>query len=369
MAAATQYYIVGYQRPGVVNAEIPFTIKAVDATGALDSSYAGTAHVTSSDPTAELPKNLTFVAGIASARITFHEAGAQSFTAQDLATPTIHGTAPITLQTELGWGLDPYGLGPYGSAGAGVGINLVAAFATSTNDVEVELSGEPTHSSPGNTGDALNPNTWMVQRLDTTDFLHVVRVVPVTPTKYLVTCLEKFGPDTVTHVISSATLKDASGQLLIPPRSADFAGVTSVDDSSNDEIARSRGAFSVDLDNPQVPVPRRSVGGTLVVTAAGDYDTVFGPELVKKLLIRRWFTRKGAFFDQPGYGEGVAPKQIVRLPQLKRQLENSSLAEPEIITASVVPTLDPGLGILTIQAKVQTRTAGVVEFSHSVSIA
>ena len=176
MAAATQYYIVGYQRPGVVNAEIPFTIKAVDATGALDSSYAGTAHVTSSDPTAELPKNLTFVAGIASARITFHEAGAQSFTAQDLATPTIHGTAPITLQTELGWGLDPYGLGPYGSAGAGVGINLVAAFATSTNDVEVELSGEPTHSSPGNTGDALNPNTWMVQRLDTTDFLHVVRV-------------------------------------------------------------------------------------------------------------------------------------------------------------------------------------------------
>ena len=45
-------------------APITFTVKALDATGAVVPTYTGTVHITTSDPAAKLPANATLAQGV-----------------------------------------------------------------------------------------------------------------------------------------------------------------------------------------------------------------------------------------------------------------------------------------------------------------
>jgi len=262
------------------------------------------------------------------------------------------------MTTPLGWGYDPYGTSPYGAAAAGVGGSIASALAISTHEVEVTVNGLAQDNSPYFEGDALNPATWGIVRLDTGDSFTPTTVAQVNPSVYRILCLEEFGPYTVVHRVSSTTLHDASGNLIHPPYSADFRGVLDEHAQSSATRLAARKLYSQDLANPPFSVPD-SVGGTLVVTA-GDYATVTGPDLVKKLIIRRLTTGPGDFFHLPNYGAGIQEKMPVRianLTKMKADIENQVKLEPEVQDALASLTIDRE-GILLLQLQVQLKPSG-----------
>lgn len=248
----------------------------------------------------------------------------------------------------------------YGAATSGAGTSILKALAVSTRDVQVSLSGEPLRSSAFGSGDALNPATWSVQRLDTAVLLTPVNVVAISPLVYQITTLEEFGPVEVTHRISSSTLLDSAGNLLKPPRQADFAGVLNEDAvKSSSAAARQRGGAS-DLANYPATVQLEGLGGTLRVSGGGDYVLVSGAELVRKLIMRRLVTRPGDFFHLPAYGIGVSNKEPVTGPALGRlrdEVVRQVKLEPEVQEASASLLLDSN-GILTAQVRAKLRATG-----------
>lgn len=72
-------------------------VTALDDTNAVDTSYAGTAVVTSSDPGLAVIGPLTFAAGVLEFHIAFKKAGLQSVTLTDNANASITGTASTTV--------------------------------------------------------------------------------------------------------------------------------------------------------------------------------------------------------------------------------------------------------------------------------
>jgi hypothetical protein len=70
----------------------PLSVVARDTFGNVATSYAGTVHVTSSDPAAVLPPDTALVNGVATANVKFMTVGTQTITATDVADPTLTGT-------------------------------------------------------------------------------------------------------------------------------------------------------------------------------------------------------------------------------------------------------------------------------------
>lgn len=246
----------------------------------------------------------------------------------------------------------------YGAAAAGVGTSVVSALALSTNEVKVVLSGEPKHSSAFSPGDALNPGTWTIQRLDTTVFLHVIGVRPINVTTYGVSTIEHFGSFEVTHRISSSTLLDPAGFTLKPPRKADFLGILDATVSTAEDRALKKRTTSRDLLNLPAPTddPAR-YGGTLLIDAVGDYQDMSGEALVRKLIIRRLLSSPGDFFHLPEYGIGFKvkdPLPISNLSALKAEIERQVLREPEVETTQAALTLDANMLVVQVKAKLKT---------------
>jgi len=68
-----------------------FTLTALNANGTLNTGYSGTVQITSSDPKAVLPANLTISGGTGTFNVTLETAGAQSITATDVNNPSMTG--------------------------------------------------------------------------------------------------------------------------------------------------------------------------------------------------------------------------------------------------------------------------------------
>lgn len=250
----------------------------------------------------------------------------------------------------------------YGAAAAGIGTSILAAVAISTNEVKVTLSGEPKHSSAFSSGDALNPNTWSIQRLDTTEFLHVIGVVPSNPLTYIVSTIEPFGSVLVTHRISSSTLLDAAGFTLKPPRNANFLGVLDISVSTAELKATKKRAVSTDLYNAPAPKDDPSrYGGTFIINASGDYQDMSGADLVRKLILRRLLSTPGDFFHLPAYGVGLRVKEpisIGSLSSIKAEVERQVLRETEVETTQASLTLDTSSNSLTVQVRAKLKASG-----------
>jgi hypothetical protein len=95
-AAASALVVSGIPSPTVAGVAGNVTVTATDAYGNTATGYQGTAHFTSSDPTAVLPADYTFTAADAgthvfSGNVIFKTAGTQSVTATDTVTGTIEG--------------------------------------------------------------------------------------------------------------------------------------------------------------------------------------------------------------------------------------------------------------------------------------
>lgn len=338
-----------------------FRVTARNADGTVDAAFAGTVTFTSTDPDAVLPANYTFTGGDAGVRdfpIKFNTEQANVLTATSGG--LVGNARTTTSDAPPGWGLDDHAFLPYGDAAAGVGSSLARAVAHSTHEVDVTVTNPVRDRSPFVTGDALNPNTWTIQRLDTAVFLHVLAVTQISPTVFRLQTLEPFGPVLVTHRVNADALLDDSDAPINAPRNADFAGILDVGLTTyTNQLATGRYAAR-DVANTQLP-GIATVGGTLELDAGGDYRTVTGPALTRKLLIRRLTTRPRDFFHLPTYGVGLRAKEPLPtgdLPKLKKLIEDQCLLEPEVDSPVCSLLLDPANGILIVTVKATDKTTG-----------
>jgi hypothetical protein len=95
--ALSKFVLSGMTTPRTAGSTGSIRVTATDACGNRISSYLGTVHLTSSDAQAKLPADYTFTVADAgthvfSANVILKTAGAQSVTATDTVTATIHGS-------------------------------------------------------------------------------------------------------------------------------------------------------------------------------------------------------------------------------------------------------------------------------------
>lgn len=96
-AAPATHYAFTLLDPAPFYTSIYVHVTALDATNAVDTSYAGTAVVTSSDPGLVVVGPLTFASGALDFHIAFKKAGVQSVTLTDGANSSITGTSSTTV--------------------------------------------------------------------------------------------------------------------------------------------------------------------------------------------------------------------------------------------------------------------------------
>lgn len=252
----------------------------------------------------------------------------------------------------MGWGTSKWGTSPWGSGGGRLSVSN--AFAAATDIVRVTLTAQPAASSPVAPGDALNPMTWQVVRLDTNVAFTVVSVAAYDPPfVYDIFTYEKFGSVLVEHTVTAVGLVSPDGDPAQSPLSANFLGVLT-------DQPRETQHESVDLANPPTP-NEMQFGGTLQIGADGDYATDSGITLLKKLIFRRLTTRPGEFFHLPTYGIGLSVKEplpISDLVKLKKQIELQIAQEPDVDQVAANLSFSNPLGILTVMLAVRVRPTG-----------
>lgn len=95
-ASASQLSVTG-PATADAGAATNFTVTAQDQFGNNATTYSGTLRFTSSDAQAILPANTKLTMGAGAFSVTLNTAGSQTTTATDVATPSITGTANITI--------------------------------------------------------------------------------------------------------------------------------------------------------------------------------------------------------------------------------------------------------------------------------
>jgi hypothetical protein len=255
----------------------------------------------------------------------------------------------------------------------GLGIAFHEAHAIATNIVRLTLTGPAMHTSATAPGDAINPATWTIQRMDNLAYINAVYVKPVTPNIYDITCLQPFGTNAVQLTISTITLLDVNGVVCVPPRHANFAGIQNEDDVNPVARAAINRQVGRDIANP--PTPRTDlgvVGGTMLVKG-GDYQSVTGVDLVRKLILRRIITMPGEFFHLPDYGLGIGEKEPMTtsaLLKLKSRAEKQIRKETEVVDAAVsITSMSNGTLILQVRAKTKGGQVADVTVPLAMSVA
>lgn len=265
--------------------------------------------------------------------------------------------------TTMGWGLDPWGIGPWGGLAGGVTSTLqfVSAEPTSNRTLHVVLSKEPAHLSTLNVGDALNPRTWLIQRLDTGEYFTVLSVKPYRNlyTEWEILVLQEFAPYGVTHQLSSTTLADASGSIVAgaftsayAPAFVNFQGCAAL------SIADER-------HDPQDLVNDMDFG--MRVDSSGDYAQHSGSDLLKKLIIRRITTAPGEFFYLTDYGLGVHLKEPLGASDLikfKSELQRQIMNEIDVVSADVKLSMSNN----TLQIQVSATMSSGSQASATVDV-
>ena len=257
----------------------------------------------------------------------------------------------------MSFGISPWGTGPYGGlSGTAAALTVVAAWAISTHSVRVELSTEPIHVSEFTTGDALNPLSWSVVDTTTGRPLTVVVASIHDQTSVDLVTIEPLGDHLEEHLVTAVGLVSTDGNPLSSPANATFLGVVQTVDPVDSERADYRDR---DIANPPFQVTRSTgYSGALQFDADGDLATEAGAPLIKKLVLRRMATQRGAFPHLPDYGVGLLEKEPIAgggdLVALLREIEDQCRQEPDVEAAVARGSVDRS-GVLIIQVGI---TAG-----------
>lgn len=253
----------------------------------------------------------------------------------------------------MGWGTGSWGGSPWGGGAASIAFDY--AVAVDLRRVRVYLTAAPLATSPWGVGDALNPDSWTLTRLDSGAAFTITSAETVSNLAIDLRTVEALGPKPVTHRVASEVIRTASGVLVTAPKFADFAGLRSASALADQRA----GLRQRDLRNE--PTPRaESVGGTLVIGSDGDYELHQGAELVRKLILRRLTTVPGEFSHLPTYGIGLRsqePLPTADLIKLRARITEQVRREPEVSSARVALQMN-ATGVLTVQVLAKLRTTG-----------
>lgn len=247
------------------------------------------------------------------------------------------------------------GFGTSTWGGISVTTQLLDAVPLGPRLVAAKLEGEPLQSSQYVVGDALCVNTWTITRPDRVSPLFITGVHKVSGTEFRLQLADTLGDDSVTHTLSAQQLRSKSGLLAVYPRDITFAGPPYQAVVPSPTIAD-----PIDLKG-QSSYQNGAPGG-LSVGADGDYDEESGAPLIRKLILRRLLTPKGAFYHLPNYGFGLRPKMFLRPSQL--QLLKSAMRE-EIVRERGVANADLSLrlsreGVLTVSITVALQKPNIL---------
>lgn len=236
------------------------------------------------------------------------------------------------------WGLDFWGTDPT--------LYMQSATATTTHSVTVTLSQPVRARSPISAGDALNPRTWTVTRVDNSQVFVVTGVYSVNARRFTLFLRTPLASYNRTHRVRATGLISATGILISSPYEVDFRGVL-----PTTRINEPTGPF--DLRTTDI------VGGGLLTTEAGGYARIYGDDVVRKMIYRRLSTMPGSYFHlaQDEFGVGLKIKEVLRgssLPSLKVKIDQEILREPGVLGVSTALSLSNG--VLQIKANVRTAS-------------
>lgn len=239
-----------------------------------------------------------------------------------------------------GYGISPYGTGIYGLPAS---MSLQFAIASSIRRVEVHLSSPPQAKGKTVSGDALNPNSWSVRRLDTMQSFFILKVERLSSTIFELYLMKTLGEYPVEHEVTAELLFSVGGSSVSTPVSAQFYGV----------------AWPLVI-TPELQIVqdlKYNQPGVFEVESNGDYLEISGLEVLKKIILRKLTTIPASFFHLPNFGIGLRVKEPIpgnEIVKLKRDIELAVLEEPEVAQVGVQISFSND-GILIVKLAVQTR--------------
>lgn len=255
----------------------------------------------------------------------------------------------------MAYGLDGWGLfDSWGDPQSSIIVPAGTAFASSTNTVRVNLGAAVKDESPLVVGDVYNPRTWAVRRMDTDKQFTVLAVRNVEEFTYDILTLEPFGSHFTEHELSTQTLQDETGSLIGEPRAWIFVGVL---ESVTTPMKR---RYAVrDLANAPTAVLANALSGTLQIGTDGDYKLMQGPDLVRKLVLRRIVSHPGDFYHLPNYGIGLRVKEplpVSDLIALESEIRRQVQTEPEVEDAKV--SVAQSSNVLSLRIRIKMKQSG-----------
>jgi hypothetical protein len=234
-------------------------------------------------------------------------------------------------------------------------VTIVSAWAVTTHAVRVTFDVEPLQGDPFGAGDALNPAVWGVVNTTTGQVLTPIVVAMVDSLTADVTLLEALGDHLEGHTVTATDIAAQADPEVTESSSAAFLGLV----QTVDVIDSVRVDFQDrDLRNAPFQVALGTgFAGTLSIGDDGDFETEAGPELIRKLVLRRMNTRRGSLRYLPNYGIGLVEKEQVSsggLVQLLKEIESQAQQEPDVVRATARGSMDRD-GTLIIRLAVQAE--------------
>ncbi len=260
-----------------------------------------------------------------------------------------------------GYGTQIYGVGSWGLNGSSLPVAGAMAYAVGDRKVRVILDSEPQHSGSTLTGDALNPRTWTITEPATGKVWTVMSVAMVDKFTYDLVTLEIFPDHFGSLELETTTLIAITG-LPFPTITETFTGAYLDANSTDQKRTTARGYSPKDLANVQTPF-EDLVGGTLQIESGGDYASMSGDALVRKLILRRLISKRGDFFHLPEYGAGLREKEPVPTVDLRKiavQIEQQVALEREVSEVRASLTYSAGASALLINVKARIKASGDV---------
>ncbi len=255
-----------------------------------------------------------------------------------------------------------------GVFGGGGPISVVRAVAVAGQVVRVVFSEEPLHISPSGRFDALNPGNYVLSVVSGSATAPIpVGVDPaaVSGPAYAVgngtapEAADEVGIDVavdrqliagITYRITVQNVVSRLGGALGTPSAGNFPGITAVEETRIPE----RRQDLVDVANPPATGAWRFSGGDL---AAED------PEAgLRKRVLRRLMTPKGAFRHLPLYGMAQGLKSVGSVAQcasLQADANAQIRQEPDVANAKARVSLSP-LGVSEIVLAIRSRRGASV---------
>lgn len=254
-----------------------------------------------------------------------------------------------------GYGLDYWGVGPWGVGAVTGTFSLESIFANSERTIRVTFTEPAMIGTPLKAGAGVNLATWSATADGVPLTILAVRAVDDAGRQFELYTLQKFPPVGSTLAVSFPTILDDAGSPLVGASSGTCAGarlplrtplLNRID--------------TVDLANVAVNAVQAS--GVYPVMAGGDYLKQSGDALLAKLIYRRMMTVPGEFSHIPpeNFGLGLRPKEVLLLndvPALRAEVERQVMREPDVEDVRASVQIDDD-GVVFIQVSARRRSTG-----------